>query len=328
MKRTETGSGLVKIGMMPELRGQIAQLKEPSKAQERFLDRVVEIRTNPGAHEHAFIARELVQCTLPHRDPGDTPRWTRTNGSLKLGITPGWDFQKDCSLGFPYGSYPRLLLFWITTQAVQTASRKLELDSTYSRFLQRLGLGGTSGGTRGELTRFRNQARRLFGARISFHQQLERHGATGQRWLDMQVAPQGELWWDPKDPDQIGLWGSYIVLGEHFFEAITASPVPVDHRHLRALKQSPLALDLYAWATHKVDYVLRKNNAQFVPWTALLAQFGGDYVRVRKFREKAIFALSKIKQVYVDLQLDVTADGITVLASSKRAIPLKPILTA
>jgi hypothetical protein len=36
-------------------------------------------------------------------------------------------------------------------------------------------------------------------------------------------------------------------LGENFFEAITAAPVPLDMRVLKTLKRSPLALDLYAW---------------------------------------------------------------------------------
>ena len=65
-----------------------------------------------------------------------------------------------------------------------------------------------------------------------------------------QVAPKGVLWWDEKHPAQTTLWDSWIQLSEEFFEAITAAPVPVDVRALRALKRSPRALDLYAWATY------------------------------------------------------------------------------
>ena len=53
----------------------------------------------------------------------------------------------------------------------------------------------------------------------------------------MQVAPEGVLWWDEKQPDQTTLWESWIQLGEKFFEAITAAPVPVDMR-----AQSPEAI--------------------------------------------------------------------------------------
>ena len=46
------------------------------------------------------------------------------------------------------------------------------------------------------------------------------------------------------------IWESWIELGEKFYEAVTLSSVPVDLRALRALKRSPLALDLYAWLTY------------------------------------------------------------------------------
>jgi hypothetical protein len=84
----------------------------------------------------------------------------------------------------------------------------------------------------------------------------------------MQVAPEGELWWDPKRPDQTALWRSWIELGEKFFKAITTAPVPSDLRALRALKQSPLALDLYIWASHKAYSAARHNRSQRVPWIA------------------------------------------------------------
>jgi hypothetical protein len=72
----------------------------------------------------------------------------------------------------------------------------------------------------------------------------------------MQIATRGEFWWSPRDPTQGALWGSWIELGERFFEAITAAPVPLDMRALKALKRSPLALDLYAWlGGHPADEI-------------------------------------------------------------------------
>ena len=44
------------------------------------------------------------------------------------------------------------------------------------------------------------------------------------------------LWWDERHPAQTTLGDSWIQLGEKFFEAITAAPVPVDMRALKALK--------------------------------------------------------------------------------------------
>ena len=40
----------------------------------------------PDASDLAFMAKHLVQVTLPHRDPGEVPFWSRTNGDLTLVI--------------------------------------------------------------------------------------------------------------------------------------------------------------------------------------------------------------------------------------------------
>ena len=37
---------------------------------------ISDIRQNPDDRELAFTMRELVHCTLPHRDPGDVPGWS------------------------------------------------------------------------------------------------------------------------------------------------------------------------------------------------------------------------------------------------------------
>jgi hypothetical protein len=313
-------SGPAPLGQLP-LQKFVRNLKPITPAQEKLLNAGLEITQAPNAVELAFLAVQLVHCTLPHRDPGDVEQWARRNGDLTLGITPGRDFEKNCSIGYPYGSIPRLLLFWLTTEAVRTKKRRLVLGSSLDEFIRAVGLNpNTGGGKRSDVKRLHNQMDRLFAARISFQQTIERHG---KRWLDMQIAPEGELWWNPKRPEQTALWESWIEIGERFFQAITTAPVPVDTRALRALKQSPLALDLYVWAAHKAYSAAVKNKSQFVPWIALQRQFGADYKRTRAFTEKAIAALRKIQTVYPGLKLEDASGGIVVLVPSRLAVPLK-----
>ncbi|MEI8295561.1 MAG: hypothetical protein WCG04_03440, partial [Alphaproteobacteria bacterium] len=99
----------------------------------RIIDAAVEIKTEPSSTEMVFMARALVQATLPNSDPGEVPIWGRTNGRLTLSIKPDWEFDRKTnqprSVGIPYGTIPRLLLFWITTEAVKTKSRRLELGN-------------------------------------------------------------------------------------------------------------------------------------------------------------------------------------------------------
>ena len=270
------------------------------------------------------MARYLVQCTLPHtKPPKDVPVWTRTNGHVTLSIARSTlDTKTQKLIGYPYGSIPRLILFWLTTEAVRTKSRKIVLGDTLSEFMRKVGLSPeTGGGKRGDAYRLRDQLRRLFAASISFHQTTHFDGHEGERLLHMRIASQAELWWHPKEaPAQTGLWKSWIELGEAFYQAITQRPVPVDVRALRALKRSPLALDLYAWSTYKAYAVSRRGRSQFIPWRALAKQLGSDYAEVKNFKKKALAALTKIQIVYPDLDMRQETGGIRMLPTGSPAI--------
>jgi hypothetical protein len=287
----------------------------------RLVDAAAEIMGEPALtdRDRAFMARQLVQATLPHSDPGKAEAWQRTNGNLTLVIRPGWDSKKRCPVGYPYGTVPRLLLFWLTTEAVRTRSRILHPGNTVTGFMRELGLNpDTGGGKRGDARRLRDQMERLFRAIISFEITDDR----SQQWLDMQIAPAGEMWWDFHDPDQQGLFQSWIELGEKFYEALIAAPVPVDMRALRALKRSPLALDLYAWATYRTFTVTQAGKPAFISWTALAAQIGGDYADLKDFRKKAIASFRKVQTVYPALRLG-DAEGGFVLKPSASAVRSK-----
>lgn len=289
----------------------------------RILDAAEAIRLDPDKTEAAFIARQLVQATLPHKNPGDIPAWTRKNGNLALSIRPGWNSKKNEVIGYPYGTLPRLLLFWITTEALKTNSPRLELGGSLSEFMRALGLNpdnGSSGAKRSDARRLRDQMDRLFQATISFEQTREENGRGGSAWLNMQIAPEGVMWWDTRQPDQPAFWGSWIELSKQFFQAITAAPVPVDMRALKALKRSPLALDLYAWATYTAFQTQQKDQSRFVSWELLHEQFGAEYAQIRNFQTKAKAAFRKVQAVYPDLGLDFEKGGV-------RVLPCNPAIT-
>ena len=128
------------------------------------------------------MARQLVQCTLPHSNPGDELRaWTRRSGNVSLVIQPGWDGDKERTIGYPYGCLPRLILFWITTEAVAKKERKLFLGKSFSHFMRELGLDPSRGGARSDAVRLREQMRRLFASSISFQQTIDQDGRHGEQ---------------------------------------------------------------------------------------------------------------------------------------------------
>jgi hypothetical protein len=93
-------------------------------------------------------------------------------------------------------------------------------------------------------------------------------------------------------------------------------------RALRALKRSPLALDLYAWVSYRAFVATQSGRTQFVTWEQLMGQLGTDYVHVQHFRAKAKAALRKIQAVYPGLLLGGKQGGIEILPGAS-AVPPK-----
>lgn len=286
-----------------------------NKIIQRFLDAAEDIAITPETpdHEKAFLARQLVQVTLPHSNPGNTPIWERTNGHITLSIRSGWNSEKKKPIGYPYGTIPRLLLFWLTTEVLRTKNRKLFLGDSLAGFMREIGLAPSTGrGKRGDAKRLRDQMERLFRATISFEYHAKKQTMEGKGWLDMQVAPKGELWWDTKNPDQPELWESWIELSEDFYNAIVSAPIPLDTRVLRTLKNSSLALDLYTWATYKTFIVSQKKEDQFVDWKSLMGQLGADYNDHANFKKKVKPILSKVKAVFPSFKYEIVSGGIII----------------
>ena len=302
-----------------------------TRAIDKLLDQATAIWDNaPTPEETAYMARQLVQATLPHSDPGDVALWTRRNGNLTLGIQPGVDFKTGKSYGIPYGSIPRLLVCFITTEATTSKSRRIELGQNMAEFMREIGLDSyTGGGKRSDAARLKEQMTRFFHARLSFlyEQQTAAQGISDQR--DMLVAERHVDWWDKSNPRQGALWGSFIELTERFFQAITAAPVPLDLRALKALKRSPLALDLYVWLSYEAHRVQRTGKSRFVAWSLLMQQLGTDYTGDKaetNFQQKAAAALRKIKVVYPALKTGKRAGGIEVLPDSLPAVQSRPAI--
>ena len=294
------------------------------KSSNKILDAASLIMNEPITQEKdkAFLTRQLVQVTLPHSSPGNVPIWERKNGNLSLSIRPGWDHENNQPLGLPFGSIPRLLLFWITTEALRTKNRTIMLGDNMSSFMREIGLDPyTGGGKRGDGARLRNQMERLFRSTISFDIKSTEGSITKKKWLDMQIAPEGELWWDFKSPDQPTLFGSWIELGEKFYEAIISSPVPLDKRALSALKRSPMALDLYSWATYKSFSLSHgKKREQFITWKAFTVQLGSNYNDLKNFKRKIKNALKKVQSVYPSLDIESVDGGFVIKASRTSVI--------
>ena len=247
---------------------------------------------------------------LPRSNPGNRLQYKRVNGPYTLYMIAGG----DCKL--PYGNLPRLLMAWVSTEAVRTQSRELVMGRSLSEFMRTLGVYDSSGRTQ---TRLRNQMKRLFSVHVSLVYEHEHREATAAAL----IADLTDFWGNPRQLDQPSLWESKIRLSEPFFNEIIQHPVPLNLNALAALKRSPLGLDLYLWLVYRT-FPLRAPLR--LTWGQVYRQFGvepdraSDKVTVQAFRRKVLRELKKIKLAWPDLNY-ATAPGVLILHPSTPAIP-------
>ena len=257
-------------------------------------------------------ARLMALCSLPRTNPGNRIRYTRQNGPYTLYMTAGGGNK------LPFGNLPRLLMAYVSTEAVRTQSRVLILGSSLSGFMRKLGMSDDSGSPRGDRTRLRNQMRRLFNA----HVQLVYEDERGEASVSSSVADRTEFWWNERKPGERTLWESKIELGEKFFQEIISHPVPIDMNTLTALKRCALGLDLYLWLVYRTFALTRPLR---LTWRQVYQQFGlhpakaSDKRTVLNFRRKILRELKKIKLAWPDLNY-ATAPGVLILHPSTPAI--------
>ena len=259
--------------------------------------------------DRGFMARLMMLCSLPRANPGRRLQYKRVNGPYTLIMTAVG------KTGLPFGNLPRLLLAWVSTEAVRTQSRELFLGTSLSEFMRKLGVYSTSGAVQ---IRLRSQMKRLFNAHIQLVYEDEQVSAS----VNAPLASRTEFWWNPRQPHEHALWESRIELGEKFFQEIVRHPVPLDMNILRALRRSPLGLDLYLWLTYRTFSLKRPLR---LSWPRLYRQFGvypakaEEKRTVQAFRTDCLRELIKIKVAWPDLNY-ATGKGVLVLWPSKPVI--------
>lgn len=209
-----------------------------------------------------FMPRFLVLTSLPHSRQ-DSPCFERVNGNMRMVMVSA------SHLGLPFGTYPRRLLLAITTSAVRSRSPVVSLGSSMSSYLKSMGVSST-GGSNGTLRSFRDQARRLFGTFISIEVQGERNFKI-ENILPVQEA---NMWWEPQSLSADAVWEASITLGSEFYRQIIERPIPLDWRVINGLSQSPMAMDVYAWASYRRSQAKKSSK---IPWSDIQAQFGSAY---------------------------------------------------
>ena len=296
--------------VIADLPGPVQALRKTPPPARRGFTLADQVNQLVGASEAdpdlGFMARMMALCSLPRTNPGNRLQYKRQNGPFTLYMVAGGGNK------LPFGNFPRLLLAWVSTEAVRTQSRELVLGRSLSEFMRALGVYSSSGGRGGVQTRLRNQMNRLFGCTVSLIYEDENGRAT----VNSLIADRTELWWTPNRPDQAGLWESKIELSEKFFQEIIRHPVPIDINTLTAIKRSTLGLDLYLWLVYRT-FALRAPLR--LSWRQVYRQFGAHPDNAHDKKTVQNFRLKKIKMAWPDLNY-TTAPGLLILHPSTPVI--------
>ena len=276
---------------------------------------------------HGYVAHWMVQASLPYKRPIEKEtgkekiHWVRRNGNVELIVRSGVEIgpeQDDTAdqpsltyFGVPYGSLPRIILAWFATEVVIKKSPEIELGSSVRDFFRKLGMSAT-GGERGTITAVKHQLNRLMHASIKVeYRRPDRRKEWNQLIVGSHGTDAGAAWWRPNESGQRSLWQPKITLSAEFFAGLRDQAVPVDLRAVNQLSQSPIAMDLYFFLTHRF---VSLDQPLTIPWRTLQRQFGSESTK-HKFAENARRAVMQVKLVYPSARVSAERDGLRLLPS-------------
>lgn len=268
-----------------------------------------------AAGQIGYMARAMIWASMPHKKV-DGAHYKRDNGVASITMLV------DPDIGLPYGKLPRLISAWLTREVTLTRSRELMLGRSLNEFANKLGLS-TSGGLRGDTSRLKVQATKLFSTFVS----LKAHDGRDLAYKNVTLSDEGVLLWNPKKPHERSLWESTITLSEVFYQECIGHAVPFDLRVLHRLR-SPLAIDLYLWLTWRMSIL--KGKPTLIPWISLRLQFGVGYAvtpqGMAHFRAEFHRCLHDVQALYPAARLSFEHDGLKLFPSPSHvsALPRPP----
>ena len=268
-----------------------------------------------------FAARVLALCALPRRDPGDLRRYKRVNGPYRLVVVALGE------QGLPWGSIPRLVLAWLCTTVVRKRCRVVELGSSFEQFFTELGYPLRMGGRNHR--NIKTHVERLFSA--AFYMDVDKWAGEDKWERNVEIWPVSKRvrLWTSRRGRTAGRWtvGS-IEVSEPLYEAIIERPFPINLNAIKALRKSPLAIDLYLWLTFRMKGVRRPLR---LSWAQLCKQFseteGLAGVAAWDFARRMRVQLARVVEVWPEVRIRFVRGGL-LLMPSEHQVARRPVKRA
>ena len=296
----------------------LAQLKAAQKAAaNQELEQSKEII---NAQDIGYTSKLFVQALFPYRKTDEEKRVIETAQGRIVVYADG---------GLPYGKYPRLIMAYIITRAVENAGKlkagkidfeqavRIPLGHSMNHFLQAIGIHGRgTGGKKGTLSIVREQLLRLADARVT----VKEDDGVRARGKHTQIMDEWDLWFDARDPNQGSFIESYIKLTPQFFQHIIEAPIPIDLAVLRQLTK-PRSMDIYIWLTVKQFWLSKNNRDSYLfTWDMMAQSFATKKLKTavgrRDFRNEIKKAIHDVQAVWPNCGIKADLEGVTVTKTS------------
>lgn len=278
----------------------------------------------PSRQDLRHIHSVLAICGLPYKQlPLSVREYERRQGNMALDVTAG--FLRDphgnkVIQPVPYGPKARLILMHLCSEAIRQKSATIDIAETFTGFVRDMDFAD-NGGRGGALTAFKTQLNAL--AACTMRMSLW----TGQRVRTRTISPIEEIdLWLGSNPGQASLWPSTVTFSASMYESLKNHALPVNTNAVRAFAGSARKLDLYFWLGYRLHNI---NEPIFLPWSALVSQFGTGYARLRDFKSALLEDLDAIKDVFETLPANLDEDGLYLSPADPEmlALPQKKIST-
>jgi hypothetical protein len=307
----------------PAKEDQAAQ-KPPTPLSKRQLKKVAAaINARQARDEHTqdigFNARPFTVTNLPVRPKPGLQVWERRNGNHYLRI------EAAAGKMLPYGQ-DRLVLLLLATTACHQKTRVLDLGSASD--ILRL-FGKSDAGLNFE--RLAQSFHRIMAASITWGTNGKKEGSRLIEESRMLLLDHFRLWAGdrsngPTNPNQG--YRNVVTLSQQFFDELQAHPIPVDMVVVRALLDSPAALDFYVWVAYRAHRIPPGDEIA-VPLFGehgLQSQLGSDCKGDRKFRQQVREWIQRSTAYWPECPVRLSEDGKDLLMI--RGIAVHPKLRA
>lgn len=255
---------------------------------------------------HSILTSTLFPASPPK--PG-VDFVSKSNGSTEYLLEAGVDTNRERR--FPFGKYPRLLMAWMAKQiraagktktaTVDPEHHAITIPSIY-KLVDDMGLS-QGGRTSHDV---QEQLRLLLACRISVRRST---GFAGRSVEDVVYMPIVRAVRNVQDSRDVGYSGAVFELTQEVYDRLARESAPFDTRATTYLLsgRSVLAYDVYIWLAGSMKEL--KHDLP-ISWAWLYERFGDTIGTLKNFKAMFRKALTKVRQVYPEINVDLNKDGI------------------